>query len=550
MTASETIDLGASLAIEGGETFPHVERRLREAFPQLEISRSGAGARLALVPDATLPEGAFRARCAIEDGAPRLTVNASGVSGMIYAIEDLIARSPGARPQAASETSDAPGLPYRIFWTWDHSTNWELSQIGQQEIGVFNPYQKPPRGFLDDYKRLVNWCSRNRIPAVTIFGFLRNSHGGIAAAQELCRYGRERGVRILPGIAIGAYGGVYWEGDHPFNLATWLKKHPQFSAQLEKGVGFQLQDLAFPLNFPASDYTLTACPSAPETMDWMTDAVSWLAETFDIGGINVESGDYGVCGCERCRARRANDAEAARRKEAHGNSWSHTDMATNFPRLYAAAKAEKPDLWMVCEMQWDNLLDPVAREVQKQLPRGGIYQHTANKSFWAKLRASLKRDYVEALPTQPNILRCQFACQWNGDERTERYALNARTFADMAAIGAREGMQGLTVWGEPSPYFATVEASYLAFSRFTWNPKLTFEDFVANDLAPLFGGRELAERFVAVAEEIDANQRMPAERLEGLASETRRLAADSTGAAARRWTSLSDQISRRAYMGA
>ena len=198
---------------------------------------------------------------------------------MIYAIEDLIARSPAEGPRAASETRDAPGLPYRIFWTWDHSTNWELSQIGQQEIGVFNPFQKPPRGFLDDYRRLVDWCSRNRIPAVTIFGFLRNSHGGIAAAQELARYGRERGVRIMPGIAIGAYGGVYWEGDHPFNLATWLKKHPQFSAQLEKGVGFQLQDLAFPLNFPASDYTLTACPSAPETMDWMTDAVSWLAET-------------------------------------------------------------------------------------------------------------------------------------------------------------------------------------------------------------------------------------------------------------------------------
>ena len=133
---------------------------------------------------------------------------------------------------------------------------------------------------------------------------------------------------------------------------------------------------------------------------------------------------------------------------------------------------------------------------------------TASETYWAKLRTRLKRDYVEALPTQPNVLRCQFACQWNGDERTERYALNARTFADMAAIGAREGMQGLTVWGEPSPYFATVEASYLAFSRFTWNPKLTFEDFVATDLAPLFGGRELAERFVAVAEEIVLLERL------------------------------------------
>jgi L-fucose mutarotase len=45
-------------------------------------------------------------------------------------------------------------------------------------------------------------------------------------------------VRIVTGIAIGAYGGVTWEGDHPCNLATWFRKHPQFRAILEKGVGF------------------------------------------------------------------------------------------------------------------------------------------------------------------------------------------------------------------------------------------------------------------------------------------------------------------------
>ena len=174
----------------------------------------------------------------------------------------------GRRPSRGS-----PGLAYRTFWTWDHSTNWELSQIGQQEIGVFNPYGKPPGGFLADYKRLVDFCSRNRIAAIVIYGFLRDTHGGIEAAQELCRYANERGVRIMPGIAIGAYGGVYWEGDHPYNLATWLKKNPQFAATMEKGVGFQLADLAFPLNFPRSDYTVSACPSAPETMAWMEEAV-------------------------------------------------------------------------------------------------------------------------------------------------------------------------------------------------------------------------------------------------------------------------------------
>ena len=154
-------------------------------------------------------------------------------------------------------------------------------------------------------------------------------------------------------------------------------------------------------------------------------------------------------------------------------------MADNFPRLYRTAKAIKPDLWMYSEIQWDNLLDPVAHEAQRRLPTGGIYQHTTNRTYWGRIQRELTRGYVEGLPTQPNVLRCQFACQWNGDERSERYALNARVFGDMARLCAERGMHGLTVWGEPSPYHATVELSYLAFARFTWEPTLTWDRFLA-----------------------------------------------------------------------
>ena len=543
--------LFGTVAIEGADRFPHALRRLKEAFPGIDWRpgpvRGLPGVRLVAEPG--LVEGAFK--IALDEG-PRVTVSGGRTSGVIYGVEELIRRGAGAAGRLALDrlpTEDAPGLPYRIWWTWDHSTNWELSQVGVQEIGVFNPYGKPPGGFLADYKRLVDFCSRNRIPAVTIFGFLRDSHGGIPAAQELCRYGAERGVRILPGIAIGAYGGVYWEGDHKYNLATWLKKNPQFSAKMEKGVGFQLADLDFPLNFPASDYTVRACPSAPETMEWMEEAVSWLAETFEIGGINIESGDYGVCGCDRCVARRANEAEAARRVDDHGDSWSHSDMAADFPRLYRAANAKRDDLWIVCEMQWDNLLDPVASEVQKKLPKGAIYQHTANRSFWQRLRTELTPEYVAGLPTQPNIFRCQFACQWNGDDRTERYFFNARTFADMAEVAAKVGFEGLTIWGEPSPYQATVELSYLAFARFTWDPTIGWERFMDEDVAPLLGGRAAADRFVGVAGEIDANRHLPADRLAALRAEALAEAVGRSGEASRRWLTLADQAGRRLFMG-
>jgi hypothetical protein len=555
MSVSDKVNLAGPVRVEGADAFPHALRRLGEAYPQVAWRSDGDGAApvLNLARDESLAEGAFR--IAVEAGGdhPVVRIVGGGVPGVIYAVEDLIGRGgsdPASLAVAPGTIESSPGLAFRTFWTWDHSTNWELSQIGHQEIGVFNPYGKPPSGFHADYRRLIDFCSRNRIAAIVIYGFLRDSHGGIEAAQELCRYANERGVRIIPGIAIGAYGGVYWEGDHPYNLATWLREHPQFRATLEKGVGFQLADLSFPLSFPRSDYTVSACPSAPETMEWMEEAVDWLAGTFDIGGINIESGDYGVCGCDRCVARRANAAEAARRVADHGDSWSHTDMADNFPRLYRVAKARKPDLWTYCEMQWDNLLSPVAADAQAKLPPGGIYQHTANRSFWTRLRSELTRDYVETLPTQPNVLRCQFACQWNGDERTERYAFNARSFADMAAVGHRVGMTGLTVWGEPSAYHATAELSYLAFARFAWEPTLTWERFLAEDLAPRLGGRDAAERFVQIAEEIDRNRRLPVERLAGLRREALSASAGGESGAGRRWLTLAEQIARREYMGA
>jgi hypothetical protein len=536
-----------SIGVLGAAQFPHALRRLSEAFPKINWHQSESGQTISLSEDKALPEGAFR----IEATPERVTISGGPFSGVIYGVEELIKRG-GDQPDLLSVSAgtiyEVPGLTYRTFWTWDHSTNWELSQIGQQEIGVFNPYQKPPSGFLSDYKRCVDFCSRNRIAAIVIYGFLRDPHGGIDAAKELCRYATERGVRILPGIAIGSYGGVYWEGDHKFNLATWLKTNPQHAATLEKGVGFQIADLAFPLNFPKSDYTLSACPSAPETMAWMEEGVAWLTETFDIGGINIEAGDYGVCGCSRCVARRANEREAARRKEVHGDYWSHTDMADNFPRLFRTAKTRKEDLWIYSEIQWDNLLDPVSLEAQKRLPPGGIYQHTTTRTYWTRIKNDLTRAYIEGLPMQPNVLRCQFACQWNGDERSERYALNARVFSDMAALCSRTGMKGLTVWGEPSPYLASVELSYLAFARFSWTPTLSWDTFLDEDVAPLIGGKDAARAFVTIAEELDAHQKLPVERLHAL----KRRAADhrADDDAGRRWLTLEEQISRRIYMGA
>ena len=52
----------------------------------------------------------------------------------------------------------AQSLQYKVFWTWDHTTNWCMNQLGKQNTGVGNHYTKKPEIFLEDYKRSIRFC--------------------------------------------------------------------------------------------------------------------------------------------------------------------------------------------------------------------------------------------------------------------------------------------------------------------------------------------------------------------------------------------------------
>ena len=233
MPGGGSVRLDGKIGVEGAVEHPHAARRLRAALPTLDWFEL-AGPAPPATPVVRLrreddrPEGGF-AIAVTDGGAPAIEIAGGPFSGVIYGVEELVqkqAKTAGRTVEVPVGTVEqAPGLAYRTFWNWDHSTNWDLEQIGVQEIGVMNPYGKPANGFLADFERCVDFMSRHRIAAITIFGFFRDSHGGVAAAQELCRYANERGVRIMPGVAINAYGGIVWEMDHPYNLATWLREH-------------------------------------------------------------------------------------------------------------------------------------------------------------------------------------------------------------------------------------------------------------------------------------------------------------------------------------
>ena len=87
-------------------------------------------------------------------------------------------------------------IPYRVFWTWDNSHNWNVNVPGSQNAGIGNPYLKAGEWFERDYRRSIDWCAAHGIDAVGVVGLLRDCHGGVDAARRICGYAREKGVRV------------------------------------------------------------------------------------------------------------------------------------------------------------------------------------------------------------------------------------------------------------------------------------------------------------------------------------------------------------------
>ena len=69
------------------------------------------------------------------------------------------------------------GFDYRTFYTWDHSTNWDLAQPGIRLRGCHEAYEKPSQAFLEDYTRLIDTMCRLGLNHLIIWGALRDAHG-------------------------------------------------------------------------------------------------------------------------------------------------------------------------------------------------------------------------------------------------------------------------------------------------------------------------------------------------------------------------------------
>jgi hypothetical protein len=245
----------------------------------------------------------------------RTFLKQSAALGLIAAFGNTVSAQPKPRD------------PMKILlWCWDSRMTWDDEpdkiQLKMAAAERHFPYPKRPESYQQGFRRLVDYCADTGIWGVIIWGFLRDSHGGVEAAKDLCKYASDKGVAILPGVGLCSYGGYFYEGDHPFNLDTYLNKHPDRASDA-------YEDHSKVVVKPVLD------PSLEANQLWWREGLDWMMDTFEIAGINYEMGDFIVNTSDSAKA-----ARKALNIEAHDNV---LDMIVATSDLLKHAQVQRPD---------------------------------------------------------------------------------------------------------------------------------------------------------------------------------------------------------------
>ena len=374
-------------------------------------------------------------------------------------------------------------LQHKLFWNWDHSTNWKLNVNGIQNTGVGNYYTKAPEVFETDFKRMVDFAAANGIDGVGVVGLLRDSHGAEASARRLCTYAREKGVRIYIIAGLYSYGGLFYEGDNPLSLENFLAKNPECVGRNIGG-----DKAVVPRTDKHNKIEYCGCPSNKTLNNYILDCLDLLFRMIpDLGGIQMEVGDswLGLCHCDKCRERR----EAMKADKYRSPAFYFSDMAGIYPEAGEVVRTSNPNAWVICEMYGHFRNNPTYFDagnpaIKKLLtmPESTFLQwgdRGVNYEAWAKDPL-----LPEHLRKYQHIFRCHHSTQWSGG----RHTLAVEEVRRQCELAFKSGMQNVSMFGECSVFNSTSEFNYLALSYFGDNPLNSIENYAQDVMAPRLGG--------------------------------------------------------------
>jgi hypothetical protein len=402
--------------------------------------------------------------------------------------------------------NETPSLPNSYFWTWDHSCNWCLDDPGMQTSGCYNPYLKRPETFLEDYRRLTDHAANLGIKGIVIWGFLRDSHGGIDYAKRVADYAASKGVAILPGVGTTWYGGVYYEGDSPYSLTTFLKAHPDAR---------MLDDKGEPLGFNGHH---GACLAHPAYQAWLADSIDWLFREFNIGGVNLENGDFLVDHHPLVKALRQNwPADDPEVFFHQGMSYKQAlDRMAPHLKDKLCAYATYSGFQKTASAVQNAGMGGKAPAMFTILPPLGIAQWTLSGMLRDKplpLTDYLDNGQPEAVYDNPNWPRglqppgarnVGFLHQGSQWWRVGRYACIVSTIKEACLRASESGLEGVSIHGEVTGRHIPYALNYLAFSHFTKRPQDTLRDFGRQALGKVLGSEQAGEDFAVVLAHWDA----------------------------------------------
>ena len=463
----------------------------------------------------------------------------------------------GATPSIRRPVQGPP-INTRMFWTWDHSTEWALNLPGGHTLGSCNEYGRTTAAFIQDYTALFAWCASHKIDAVIVWGLLRDTHGGLDAAKAICEVALQQGVRLISGVGLNAYGGVYYEGSSPYNLENHLQANPELYAIDANGnpINYATDgnwDI-FPLpntRGPGPRGFYMACPSRPENQEFVAESLAWLFNNLPLGGVQIETGDTGVCQCDLCRARRQYPV----------STFSWEDMALMYPMATNAVRSVAPDAWVVCEtyshpQPYDagpNLAPgfgfgkpPWADAALAQFPSGVFVQWVGDLYMRSNNPPNPPLTWTAAgrvpRPDLQHMMRAHFGTDWFWPGFRGEVAVDWVSKLIKESVTA--GVQGITLFGEVSPFAAGAELNYLALTDFgsANNPTADRRIFEQGIAGPLLGGVNQVREFAEFAGLLDRNYPDKLNQIPAALNNIYSRLASLTPAAARRWCWLANEL--------
>jgi hypothetical protein len=471
-----------------------------------------------------LTEGSFLLKTFREKAKTTLFVTGKDWLGTLYAAHDLknyyLRIDMGRVLLNELNLAERAQLKYRWFRVWDRRTNWQTAETGGRPGSEVAGSPKPDT-YPGQLKAIVDYMSARRLNGLTLWGFPGGPKGGVAAAQELCRYAIERGVRLLPRIGLTGSEGLFSEGGHAFDLDAWAKAHPELRA-VDKAGAFRDRML---------------CPEKMENRQRYREGLQWLFQNLRVGGVSLELEPFFVCYSVDCKQARqtmggsdpeyskdlarfaAFVAEEVRKldPEALVTYLSHTGfdvesiqtssiaaMSTGRPAAFPPEFIQKiPEFALA---QWE--LAPMLKAGIWPSPFKASGKHGLGLLRWGAGPASTPQEIY-----------------WKRMEGVTHHTISSN-------------LEGLVTYRELSPDNPAVELNHLIFSELAFNPAANLDEFFRIKLSRLYGGEEAARRLSKILQLLEDETGMLASNYDEALRLSKQAAELSDRNGKERWTRL------------